>query len=273
MGAGEGIEHITCALCGRAFRSIGWKHLVGVHGFDPEQPIREYAARFGVAHPWSEATREKSRRSQAARLERTGKRWTRERVIGAIQSWWRRHDSFDYDEILAGAGSLTQEARLKFGSWRAAVQASGLDPEAEGVRRRWTVTQVVEAIRAEHAAGRDLSESATNERFSALVNAGRRRLGSWSAALAAAGVASGGRTREWSEEAVLEEIRRLGEPKSAKEAEILSPGIVHAAFRYFGGWIAAVEAAGFTYPARRGKRRWLVQNPKPEREPTSLHGR
>lgn len=85
--------------------------------------------------------------------------------------------------------ATTQEPRLvaaacrHFGTWGAAVKAAG------GVMgpKKWTPARVVEAIRADVAAGLAMNTMAVIARNWPLYQAGRRRFGTWALALGVAG--------------------------------------------------------------------------------------
>jgi len=255
---GEGVESVTCRLCGREFKAIMASHLIRVHGFDPAHPGQEYKRLTGETRLRSEATQRKTTEHHVATLEQRGQHWDRARVIREIRARHARGEPL----TLAGdpefaASMLVQMARRSIGSWRAAVEAAGFDPDDELLRIRWTDEAVIDAIRAEHAAGRDLRPKAVEERFSALSNAVRRSsFGSWRAALAAAGINPDSvlRIRAWSREAVVHALRQIGRVLSIKEIERRDPGLCHAIYRYVGSYDTALREAGLA-PLRHTRRR------------------
>ena len=125
--------------------------------------------------------------------------WSREMIIDEIA---RLHASgFDITQSRMEAidSRLTSAAIRYFGSWRAAVEASGIDYEevaAIGRRRRaekitkWTRESILEEIRRLHAAGEDLTSTVVRRQHLSLYATARRRdhFGSWAAALEAAGI-------------------------------------------------------------------------------------
>jgi hypothetical protein len=76
------------------------------------------------------------------------------------------------------------------GSWRLALLAVGHIPDADpGVtRRKWTVQRIIEAIQQRSQEGKPLNHAAVSKDGHGLTTAARKYLGSWSNALAAAGV-------------------------------------------------------------------------------------
>lgn len=74
---------------------------------------------------------------------------------------------------------LRSAALRHFGSWSAAVLAAGGLPGP----KKWTPARVIEAIRADVAAGLAVNAVAVTGRNWPLYQAGRRRFGSWGGAL------------------------------------------------------------------------------------------
>lgn len=79
---------------------------------------------------------------------------------------------------------LATAAIRHFGSWRRAVKAAG---GTSGIGRvTWTPARVIDAIRAAERDGLPTNSARVMRRDRNLYMAGRRRFGSWAAALAAA---------------------------------------------------------------------------------------
>ncbi len=86
--------------------------------------------------------------------------------------------------------TLFRKARHRFGSWRAAIEAAGLDYHELVRRRKWTKEKIVEEIRRLYDEGRDLSVSAVLKTYPSLVAIAQspKYFGSWRAAVEAAGL-------------------------------------------------------------------------------------
>lgn len=117
--------------------------------------------------------------------------WTNDRIIerlqelgqqGADLSW--RHVSLKLDPTLAAAAVK----RHHFGSWRAALEAAGLDYDAIRRYHDWDEKEVVRRIRERHARGEPLHAKALERDDTALITAARRRFPAWHASLTAAGL-------------------------------------------------------------------------------------
>lgn len=129
-------------------------------------------------------------------------------------------------------------------------------------RRLWTPEDVLAAIRARADAGLPLNYQAVVADDEALTGAARKRYGSWSAALAAAGldpvaikraarqagVANSHPMGYWTEERVIASIQehaRAGHDLSAHRLQQIDPSLVASGQRLFGGWDRALRAAGY----------------------------
>lgn len=253
---GEGVEFITCLLCGRPFKAIKWAHLVHKHGFDPEHPIEEYKSQLRVRRTWSRHTLRKTVRSRNATLERTGRRWTKGRVIQEIRNLKKQGRVLASSRVQSQVGGLVEMARRIFGSWRVAVESAGLEPRREGLRQRWSRAEVIESIRRERRQGTDLSEKAMLHGKSAIVSAARRSFGTWGEALRVAGIdpAEVRRARRWRRAEVLQAIREMEPVLPAKRVLRVNSALWHAASRHVGSWVKAVRMAGRAYPEGSGHR-------------------
>lgn len=96
-------------------------------------------------------------------------------------------------EELSGAWryhlTLFRKARHRFGSWRKAIEAAGLDYHEIVQRQKWTPERIIAEIRRLYAEGKDLSVTAMQRTYPNLVAIAQspRYFGSWRAAVEAAG--------------------------------------------------------------------------------------
>lgn len=135
-------------------------------------------------------------------------------------------------------------------------------------RQQWTDELVLEAIRARHAAGKPLTYMAAVREDEALTGAARKRFGSWPAALAAAGFdpaehkAPRVARRRWDEVTVIREIQAAhaaGHDMDAHATQLRDGSLVSSARSYFGGWDAALLAAGLDPAEHRRTSAWSKQ--------------
>ena len=119
------------------------------------------------------------------------KSWTRERIIARIQelhaqgvdlSW--RNVCLNVDPQLAAAATK----KSHFGSWREALESSGLDYDAIRKYREWDDERILEMVREFHKNGKGLNAKNMEQEDITLITAARRRFDSWHQALSAAGL-------------------------------------------------------------------------------------
>ncbi len=119
------------------------------------------------------------------------KTWTKARIIERIQqlhkeeadlSW--RHVSTQLDPQLAAAACK----RKHFGSWRAALAASGLDYNLIRKYQDWTDEMITQRVLELHNEGVNLNARHIEETDITLITAARRHFQSWDGAVTAAGL-------------------------------------------------------------------------------------
>ena len=149
---------------------------------------------------------------------------------------------------------LVRVAARRFGSYRKAVEAAGIDyPSIARVYAPSLSGEVVTArLRALQERGKDLRYSSISHFDPRLMNAARRRFGSYEKAMKAAGIAYPPLKpiSHWTEPLILNTIRDLHRAKVdlryAKMKRNYSP-LYEAARYYFGFYTNAVRTAGIDY--------------------------
>ncbi len=146
--------------------------------------------------------------------------------------------------------------------------------------RIWTRETIVAAIRAEAAAGHDLSYSSTERRVPSLIHAAQRTFGHWSSAVEAAGFDYSAirRYRKWTRERVIKRIQEL----HAKGADLswrsisldLDPPLAAATLHAgrFASWAEALRAAGLDPDQIARYRRWTPRKIQDELERLACQG-
>lgn len=175
--------------------------------------------------------------------------WTKQQVLDAIRA--RHGRGLPLTGMTHRDPSLGNAAVRLFGTWRQAVTAAGVEVKR---RQSWTREDVIEAIRAQQRQG--LSMSNIHRRDPPLVRAALRRFGIWKRAMLAAGFQPKTQ-RRWTREKVIQEIRNWHRRESTTSVWKDDVGLGGAAARYFGGWRAALKAAGLP-PRQRTWSRELV---------------
>jgi hypothetical protein len=117
--------------------------------------------------------------------------WNKERIVERIRelyakgedlSW--RHISLKLDPSLAAAATKKNH----YGSWRAALEAAGLDYDAIRRYRDWSDEEVIRRVRDLYAQGSSLNAKTMERKYITLITAARRRFPSWDRTLQAAGL-------------------------------------------------------------------------------------
>jgi hypothetical protein len=174
--------------------------------------------------------------------------------------------------------TLYKHSRRHFGSWARALAAAGLDPSAiqhhPGRSAYWDREAVVAELTAVRASGEPLSAAAVARRRPSLYQHARRHFGSWDDVLRAMGWEPGeihllpSPDRKYpTPQAVVSAIverRRGGRAlrSSAVERGLDRDASLHnAGRRFFGGWRAALIAAGVD-PSEVGQREIRHLGPK-----------
>jgi hypothetical protein len=183
--------------------------------------------------------------------------WTAKSVLKLIQRKHAAGDALNADGV--SPSGLYDAARRRFGSWHAALQAAGVDPERVRIfRRPWTREDLVAEIQRLHSAGGAINSLAGSRKE--MLAPAIRLFGSWDAALRAAGLDPDRirlNRRPWTADEVTEEIRQAYATRGAVTG--FSSAFHRAAGKLFGSWEAALQAAGVdqvqvNQHARRGRR-------------------
>ncbi len=172
--------------------------------------------------------------------------WTRENIIRHLLE--REAQGLPLTVGGKGVGlSMYGSARRIFGSWRNAIQAAGITPQQVLTWERWSPARILVMIRHLARRKRPLTTQQTERRYHNLVTAARRHFGSWTKAVLAAGVEPTKLQRvvSWTPERVIEAILTRALRNETLVARLVEPrSLVAAGQRFFGGWSAAVTAAG-----------------------------
>lgn len=125
--------------------------------------------------------------------------WSREKILEEIMQLYASGYDITQTRMEALDSRLTSAAIRYFGSWRAAVEAAGIDyagVAAVGRRRRaekitkWTRESILEEIHRLYGIGEDLTSTNVRRKYLSLYATARRKdhFGSWANALAEAGI-------------------------------------------------------------------------------------
>ncbi len=200
-----------------------------------------------------------------------GRVWTKEKLIEEIKELHREGVDLSPASMQITHSALFSSARSAshFGSWRAAIEASGFDYDCfKRVKQQWTRDTILERIRDMNAQGHDLLDPRfkIKNRSLYLAACAHRYFGSWRRAVEAAGLdhEQMREGRVWTQARILRTIQQLAaqnKPLGWAFIEEHEPGIYRAARRRenFGSWAGALQAAGVTP---------VASSPTPIGEPT-----
>ncbi len=139
---------------------------------------------------WREAVRAAGLDPQEAFRHR--RKWTRDRILSRIRQLHAAGCDISYAAAKREQQYLVVAASSPrfFGSWKAAVEAAGIDYSTVRKRKRWSREKIIEHIREIKRKGGRLRLTDVRQSHSALVAAATspRYFGSWRAAVEAAGI-------------------------------------------------------------------------------------
>jgi len=197
-----------------------------------------------------------------------GNRWTGARIIEMIRQLSAEGADLSPTGIRVSHSALFSSARSRshFGSWRAAIEAAGLDyGHIKRGEQVWTRDRIVQEVRRAVADGQDLLSGDFKRRNKKLYSAAcaRRYFGGWQRAIEAAGFRYGQMRQEhfWSKSKIIvtiQDMHRRGQPLNWSHVEEHNPSLYRAARRRenFGSWKSALRAAGVDLARRGGTNRW-----------------
>lgn len=200
---------------------------------------------------------EKAARSLKLPFERRYEPWTPEKVIRRIKKRAKSGGDLGMRASTEEDGALVIAATRRFGTWEAAVEAAGYDYETIRKTSSWTKKTVLKEIRRRRKKGKSLRGAhVCADGSRSLYTAGLTHFGSWRETIEAAGFDyESVRGRRWTDQLVLDEIRKCHKRGTALTAKAFKEdnhgGLVQAAWKRFGSWKAAVEAAGLWVPRTR----------------------
>ena len=149
---------------------------------------------------------------------------------------------------------VVRVAARRFGSYRKAVEAAGFDYLSIGrvLARAMAAHEVIARLQALQQRGKDLRYAAIHQAEPRLLNASRRRFGSYAEAMKAAGIAYPPLPplRHWSEKLVLNTLLDLhgrGEDLRYRAVKAHRLQLYEAARYYFGSYTNAVRVAEIRY--------------------------
>ncbi len=181
------------------------------------------------------------------------RKWSKEAIIQEIRDLHSRGVDLSFRAMALSQHNAMVYAAIRtkyFGSWKAALEAAGLESEEIYRYRSWEEADILGEIRRLQSEGADLSSKAMDESSNRLIATARRRFGNWGQALERAGIDYNDirRRKRWSRESLVEgilELKRQGIPLITPEVKKANPSLFAAACKkhFFGTWKKALKAA------------------------------
>lgn len=210
---------------------------------------------------WGNAIRAAGLDAEAVSRRR---KWTVQRIIQTIHGLDLRGIPLNYKSVHTVDQGVAPAARKLLGSWDDALRAAGYNPdEIRRLRRPWTKSEIIAAIRAQAEAGGPLTQNGmriVSARFAAV-----RLFGSFEAAVRKADLQHlAPQHPRWSRSAIVKAIlaRKQAGLRINCVAVVQSDSPLYdAARRYLGGWPGALRAAGIDPDnVRRKPRPWTAKD-------------
>jgi len=184
-------------------------------------------------------------------------KWTKEIIIQKIIELYKNGESLANSKVRIKYATLRMAARDKFGSWKNAIEAAGLNYDKINLRaneEKWNKKKVTNRILLIYQEGGDISNTHLRKVNNSLLKAGINHFGNWRKAVESTGIVYDTILKcvpyKWNKSKVIEELRRvhnLGEELSDDNISKNRNALYNAGRKYFGNWKSAVEATGFDY--------------------------
>lgn len=201
------------------------------------------------------------------------RKWTAEAVVSAIKTLHKAGEALDATSAYRAHRSLVWAADKYHGSWRKAVEASGIDyasvSRIEIDRKTWSREIIIASIVGLHEDGLPLNSNYAQTKERRLYGAACKYFGGWPEAVEAAGLSYDMvrkvKLRTWSIEAILQTIvdrNKAGKSISGATVYAEDRGLYQAAKRHLGagGWAKARVLAGFAPIDPDPRKKWTEQS-------------
>jgi len=249
-------DYCVCRICG--FRGGGLiKHLMCKHNIHP----RKYRSKFPGAELYSETSRAKTRFARVKAVKTIVPHWERiwspEYVLDRVAYLAEEGCALNANAVLQGEPGLMTAAVKCFASWDSVLENIGLNPAEIRLvdpKKPLTKTMVINRIRQRQRAGLAVNNAAVQKDDLRLWNAARRKFGSHSRALQAAGISPASVRKyrrpytETDRQAMLKAVRAAAGKSGVEHDQAvieLRQKYQYVAVRFYRGrWAEIAKAAG-----------------------------
>ncbi len=195
---------------------------------------------------------------------RTRRDWSTELALQRIKERKQAELSLNIGQVLRDDPNLVKKAEEYFGSWSNAINAAGIEYakyHKKRPNRYWTEARIISEISRLEKEGYDLSKPEALRNFPSLVSAADQKMSGWYRAIELAGIERVKYERQkpkgyWTKQSIVGQIsalREKGEDLSDSSVAQNHSILYSAAYRLFGSWYDAIEAAGI--PRERIRKR------------------
>ncbi|MCC6446420.1 MAG: hypothetical protein IT210_23585 [Armatimonadetes bacterium] len=186
-------------------------------------------------------------------------RRSKEAIADEIRKLFEADEDLSYGHMEKNHVALFRAAVRRFGSWKEAIAAAGLDYEEIRKYKVWTAERIVERIRELAETGEDLSWYNVSEKLDPQLAAAairKCRYGSWKKAVEAAGLDYDiiRKYQSWTEDRILARIQEMaqdGIELNSKKIQQTDITLFTAARRRFDSWDNALAQAGLDFRSIR----------------------
>lgn len=171
----------------------------------------------------------------------------RDSVLRAILERERLGLPLNCEAIKGATRPLYSAAVRRFGSWRNALSAAGIDAISIGRKREWDKAKILNRLREMCRQRRSLRQRVVSRHDGSLCRAACLHFGSWCNALVAAGINPEAICRDlpWDQTSIIEAILLRAVRSEPLGSTTVRPGTLKsAAIKEFGSWPAALAGAG-----------------------------
>jgi hypothetical protein len=225
----DGVDCVRCRICRAHLRVISGRHLLSKHGISRDTYVEEY----GLTPDDLIAKDSRVLRSSRKDFVAHGKRdW-----IAALKQLYSREQNITAKHLQAKYPQLYYQGVWIFGDWDKALRAAGFNPMRVRLTRSWNEETTLTEIRRLRSRRLPLYAWYVMKQHAALFRRACRVYGTWSKALAAAGLPIGHR-----HSSPLLVLRALGDAMERRSRADIPQRLKAQAEHYFGSLRKAVAA-------------------------------
>ncbi|MFH1890788.1 MAG: transposase family protein [Candidatus Kuenenbacteria bacterium] len=182
--------------------------------------------------------------------------WTKEKVIENIKELNSKGITLSARFISLNYGKLFKGALKEFGTWKNAINSTGIDYRTILKQRQWTKQEILNEIKELHKKGVNLSHKNIKIIRKELIWATENNFKSWANAVNESGIdyyssIAINKNKYWTKENIIKKIKELNSRDINLNSQSMQKSknrdLFDAAKIKFGSWENAINKAGFDY--------------------------